>query len=401
MTRLWTGLCCLAGMLALAALGEDASASRSSLAHDVAYNNYRKPAGPWSIHVVRVPRGRSPFQIHAVHARGSAVGLSRVSEQAAFGDPALVTGVAAINGDFYQREGPYAGDPRGLQIVEGELISAPTGSASFWIDAIGEPHTTNTISLLQVTWPDGSSAPIGLNGSRAPNEIELYTPALGPSTHTVRGRELVLEQQGSSAWLPLRPGRIYQARVREIREAGDTRILPGMMVLSIGPALARSIPRVQVGEVLVISTTTLPNLRGVKTALSGGPVIVRDAKRQRIKVDDSDSYRFSSMMERHPRSAIGWNEDYFFLVEVDGRHRGLSVGMTLSELASYLVELGCLEAMNLDGGGSATLWYDGKVQNRPCDGYERPVANSLVVLKKTPGTSGEGRGGAASAGQQP
>jgi exopolysaccharide biosynthesis protein len=51
------------------------------------------------------------------------------------------------------------------------------------------------------------------------------------------------------------------------------------------------------------------------------------------------------------------------------------------------VELGCQEAMNLDGGGSATLWYNGRVQNRPCDGYERPIANALVILKKTPAAS--------------
>ena len=109
---------------------------------------------------------------------------------------------------------------------------------------------------------------------------------------------------------------------------------------------------------------------------------MRDGKRQRIKTPEADSYEFSSMMERHPRSAIGWNENYFFLVEVDGRQRNLSVGMTLHELASCLVELGCREAMNLDGGGSATLWYNGRVQNRPCDGYERPIANALVVLKR-------------------
>jgi exopolysaccharide biosynthesis protein len=70
------------------------------------------------------------------------------------------------------------------------------------------------------------------------------------------------------------------------------------------------------------------------------------------------------------------------MVSVDGRLKNISVGMTLNELADYMSDLGCVEAMNLDGGGSSTLWYDGKVQNRPCDGYERPVANSLVVLLK-------------------
>ena len=92
------------------------------------------------------------------------------------------------------------------------------------------------------------------------------------------------------------------------------------------------------------------------------------------------------MVERHPRSAIGWNENYFFLVTVDGRQKGVSAGMTLDELATYLVELGCQEAMNLDGGGSATLWFHGKVRNQPCDGYEREVANSLIVCEKTMGT---------------
>lgn len=114
-------------------------------------------------------------------------------------------------------------------------------------------------------------------------------------------------------------------------------------------------------------------------------MLVRDGRRQRFSGADSDSYEFSSMTERHPRTAIGWNEDYFFLVEVDGRQRNLSVGMTLNELASFLIEIGCREAVNLDGGGSATLWYNGKVQNRPCDGYERPIANSLIVLKKKSG----------------
>jgi exopolysaccharide biosynthesis protein len=88
------------------------------------------------------------------------------------------------------------------------------------------------------------------------------------------------------------------------------------------------------------------------------------------------------MLERHPRTAVGWSKKQFVLVQVDGRRNDLSVGMTLQELAAYLVRLGCEEAMNFDGGGSATLWYEGKVRNRPCDGYDRPIANSLVVVRK-------------------
>ena len=125
-----------------------------------------------------------------------------------------------------------------------------------------------------------------------------------------------------------------------------------------------------------------PVLRGVSAALSGGPILVKDGKRQSIKAAESDSYVFSSMSERHPRSAIGWNEEFYFLVSIDGRQGRTSVGMTLDELARELVKLGCEQAMNLDGGGSATLSFQGKTRNFLCDGYERPVANSLVVVEK-------------------
>ena len=71
-----------------------------------------------------------------------------------------------------------------------------------------------------------------------------------------------------------------------------------------------------------------------------------------------------------------------FHVEVDGRQSGLSVGMTLPELAAYMQKLGCEQAMNLDGGGSATLWVCGNVMNSPSEGQERPGANTLVVFRR-------------------
>ena len=107
----------------------------------------------------------------------------------------------------------------------------------------------------------------------------------------------------------------------------------------------------------------------------------RQGRPLRINSNSPESYEFSSMLERHPRTAVGWNQEYLYLVTVDGRQETLSVGMTLDELGEYLVGLGCTEAINLDGGGSATLWYGGKVRNSPCDGEERPIANAIVVLR--------------------
>jgi exopolysaccharide biosynthesis protein len=166
------------------------------------------------------------------------------------------------------------------------------------------------------------------------------------------------------------------------------------MVLSVGPAIRQQFIALKTNATLQVSTASIPSLSVARNALSGGPMLVVGGKRQKFRAAADDAYEFSSMLEQHPRSAIGWNEEAYFLVQVDGRQRDLSVGMTLEELSKYLVELGCKEAMNLDGGGSATLWFDGEVRNSPCDGYERTIANSLIVVRKVP------KGGDAQLGNQ-
>ena len=88
------------------------------------------------------------------------------------------------------------------------------------------------------------------------------------------------------------------------------------------------------------------------------------------------------LLPRHPRTALGFNPRFFFLAEVDGRQKQLSEGMSFAELANFMKELGCTEAMNLDGGGSATFWLDGKVRNSPSDKHERGLANALIIIKR-------------------
>jgi hypothetical protein len=354
----------------------------------ITYTNYQMPSIPWSIHVVKVDRGNRALEIHSMHAGGGALGLSALSEQIALVNPALGRPVAAINGDFYQRDKAYAGDPRGAQIINNEVISAPSGGAVFWTDVLGDPHLTNVVSLFQVTWPDGSVTSCGLNEDRRTNAATLYTPAIGPSTHTTNGWDLVLERDGGNPWLPLKMGKTYRARVREIHEGGNARLGSEEMALSLGPPARVILSNIKTGAVVTISTGSSPSLRGAKTAIGGGPALLRNGKRLKIQPPGAaEVYEFGSMLERHPRTAIGWNEQAFFLVVVDGRQKELSVGMTLDELSSYLLKLGCTDAMALDGGGSATLWCDGEVRNSPCDGRERGIANSLVVTLKNSGTS--------------
>jgi len=78
---------------------------------------------------------------------------------------------------------------------------------------------------------------------------------------------------------------------------------------------------------------------------------------------------------------LGFNDEKLFLVTVDGRHHGYSMGMGFYDLAETLRDLGATEAINFDGGSSATLWGFGKVLNQPSNGYERRVFNTAYIYK--------------------
>ncbi len=354
----------------------------------VAYSNYVIRSAPWSIHVARVSRAARDLEFHSVHARGKAIGLSRLTDMIESIPPDQGRPLLGLNGDFYQRERSYAGDPRGVQIIDGDLISSPAG-ASFWVDTNARPHLANIRAQFQIQWPNGRKSSFGINEERTAGGLVLYTPDIGTSTRTTGGREFILARAAEGPWLPLQPGQTYRARVTEVREGGNSIVPPDKMVLSAGRSAAEIPPTVAVGTELSLLTSTAPSLEGVRTAIGGGPILLSSGQKEKFSGPgsaNSETYQFKSMLERHPRSAIGWNQSAFFFVEVDGRQE-ISVGMTLPELADFLLRLGCSDAMNLDGGGSATFWYDGKVRNSPCDRRERDIANALILVRHEQGES--------------
>lgn len=107
--------------------------------------------------------------------------------------------------------------------------------------------------------------------------------------------------------------------------------------------------------------------------IGGTPALIKNSK---IDIDQSYGDAFNNC--RHPRSAIGDNKDNFFLVAVDGRTNG--PGMTLPELAQFMLSIGCVNAINLDGGGSTRLLHKGDAINRPTE--NRKVDNFVCVWTK-------------------
>jgi hypothetical protein len=112
-------------------------------------------------------------------------------------------------------------------------------------------------------------------------------------------------------------------------------------------------------------------------AIGGGPVVVKDGA---IAVNDKvEGFPASFSDVRHPRTAIGKSAaGDIWLVVVDGRSK-ISAGATLDELGQIMRNLGCTDALNLDGGGSTVMSVFGAALNRPSDGRERAIANGLVV----------------------
>jgi exopolysaccharide biosynthesis protein len=338
----------------------------------ITYMHDEVPEVPWSIHVVKVARYRTDFRLETALGQSNRLGMSLLTEQVKWLERDGARPMAAVNGDFYKSASKYPGDPEGLQISQGELVSGPSSTRScFWLDAAGQPHHTNVQSAFTAKLADGTVIPFGLNEERAKDEAVLFTSANGTSTRTSGGVEIVLSRGTSAKWLPLQAGETYTATVQEVRPTGDSSITSITMILSAGPDIAARLSGVKVGDTITLSTATTPDVKGSPVAIGGGPALVRAGK----------TMNFGGLQPRHPRVAMGWNKTHFFLVEVDGRQK-ISAGMTFPELAAYMAKIGCDEAINLDGGGSATIWVYGNVMNSPSEGRPRPAANALVIMRK-------------------
>lgn len=116
----------------------------------------------------------------------------------------------------------------------------------------------------------------------------------------------------------------------------------------------------------------------VVSALGAGPMLIVNG---RIRITDDEEVFFgTSIPNTHPRTAAGITADGdLLLLVVDGRQPD-SRGVNLEELAAILWNLGAVDALNLDGGGSSTIVVNGVLLNRPVGGtVERQVVSAVVA----------------------
>jgi hypothetical protein len=118
----------------------------------------------------------------------------------------------------------------------------------------------------------------------------------------------------------------------------------------------------------------------MRSAVGGGPVLLQDGN---IQITNNEELKFGgkAIDDKHPRTAMGYTSDGKLIVMViQGRFPGKAEGATLTQEAQLLKEIGCVEALNLDGGGSSTLLINGKQTITPSDKEgQRPVPAVFMI----------------------
>lgn len=281
--------------------------------------------------------------------------------------------IAGINGDFF----PFTGDPLGLMIRAGELLSAPypKRSAFGW----GQSALVAGPAVMSATYSSagGPEFPIpGLNQECGDNMLCLNTEAAGFARAKGPCLMAVLQiMEGAFT-----ANGLVRARVVGLGTENNVAVAPGSAILVATGNRMGEIGGLLPGAVLSISLKLSAADWGmVENAIGGGPQLLRAG---RILNDWAwQGFNEAFSLRKHPRTAIGRTGDGdIWFMAIDGRQE-TGEGATLEETAILMKRLGCVDAINLDGGGSTTINLFGLLMNRPSDGTERPVANGVLFFK--------------------
>jgi len=118
-----------------------------------------------------------------------------------------------------------------------------------------------------------------------------------------------------------------------------------------------------------------------QTAVGGGPVLLQEGK---INVANNEELKSAgkAISDKHPRTAMGYTSSgELIILAVQGRFPGKAEGLSLTQTALLLQEIGCVEALNLDGGGSSCLLVNGKETITPSDKEGQRAVPGVFMIK--------------------
>jgi len=340
------------------------------IAPGVEFLTQRQIAGPWEIRAIKIDRSSTPIRLQGALAAGELPTVDTLTHIIEHYEASGETTVAATNADFFVMAGnPRAGNLCGLTICDGELVTLARGRPAFVIMADGTPRIGVFETTATVALPGGTLTLLGINRDMPDDGACLYTASWAWED---KGAGVLLKAEG----LPIAANGEWKATVvRALPEDEACAADKGELILRGRGQAAAPLAALKPGDALTLTVKTDGLEAPVSTAVGGGPELLKGGQ----LLQDPEGTD-----PRHPRTLAGYNDREIIIVTVDGRQRGWSVGMKLGELGRLMQNLGCTEAINLDGGGSTTIWVRGSIENRPSDGGQRRIANGVLVKSSAP-----------------
>lgn len=270
--------------------------------------------------------------------------LSEIAEQAG--------AAAAINGGFFNRNNQL---PLGAIRREGRWLSSPilNRGAIAWNDA-GTLTITRLSMEETLIAPNGERLPVlFLNSGYVKAGISRYTPEWGSTYTPLIDNEIIVVVEKGRVTQQLRSG-----------AAGETDFpIPSTGYLLTFRAFESAAQKLSLGTRVRLERETVPAyLEVFPHILGAGPVLLRNG----LIVLDAKAEQFSDNFAegKASRSAIGQTQEGTILIAaVHNRTDG--PGPTLTEMAEIMQQLGAVDALNLDGGGSTTLYLGGQLLEHP------------------------------------
>jgi len=338
---------------------------------------YKTSIGPYNIKILEIDITHPKNKIETVLAKDVlGTGFEKTSSMAKRNSRSGHIVIGAVNADFFGISDPY--NPYtflvGSMILNNEYtFGRISQSPSFAIDTLKRLIIDDLGFSAIIKTKQGYSKSISsLNDTVRTNSLVMFNKYFGSSTKTNNTvTELRLKRVS-----PLVIGDTIKFVVKAKNVGlGNMSYNPDEYVLSgNGTSKAFLDSTILVNDTIKIVFNTNPFRGQIYSMTGGGPTLVING-----------TIPSGLQTAVHPRTAVGFNQDStkIFFVTVECRLPGFSVGMSLPELANYMLSIGCWNAVNLDGGGSTTMVVRNRVVNSPSDAAgERSVANALLAVSE-------------------
>ena len=266
--------------------------------------------------------------------------------------------IVAINGGFFK---PQTGVPLGTLMIDGKIYTGPIYNRVA-MGIFEDGYDVGRVSIEgKIT---GNGHTIKIDNINQPRILSSYVLA-----YTRDWGKYAPASPKYGVQLQIEGNRILAASANPLSIPENGYVLVGPKEV-LGKLFGAQHVDAQIGM--------NPEWKNVKHIISGGPYLVRNGN---VYIDTYEE-KLTAISGRNPRTAIGYTKDNdLILVAVDGRE-GSSIGMTLYELANFMKSLGCINAINLDGGGSTVMYVDGMIVNNPQQIGGIALSNALVVARK-------------------